>query len=267
MANSVSLDAFVRGVKRLWPGATVWTKGDTAHQGSTSDHNNDDTAGSKSEQTDADNIPEVRAADIPLLGGVTMAKLDELRVRLTTRPANQMRLRYVILRQDIWRKRNGWKREDYNGEYHGHLHASLDVADDANKNEWDIGPAGLVGGDPVSNFMIQVNGQPTIFLSDGFKYRGIASWEAFLTFRDSFKWPYIVVPNVNELRYRAGRTEEEASAVQALLSDAQVGRLEAAAKAGALDGAGGLDLDALRVILDDESISETEIAERFGGKA
>lgn len=267
MADSLSLAAFARGVKRLWPGATVWTKGDKAHEASTSDHNPDDTAGSKSEQTDADSIPEVRAADIPLLGGVTMAKLDELRVRLTTRPANQVRLRYVILRQTIWRKRNGWKSEVYTGDYHDHLHASLDVADDANKNEWDIGPDGPVGGDPVSNFMIQVNGQPTIFLSDGFKYRGIASWDAFLTFRDVFRWPYIVVPSVQELVVRAGITQEAASQVTAILSDAQVAKLEAAAKAGALDGAGGLDLDVLRTILDDESISEAEIAERFGASA
>lgn len=141
MANSISLDAFVRGVRRLWPTATVWTKGDKAHERSPSDHNNDDTAGVKPEQTDSDSKPEVRAADVPTLGGVTMAMLDELRVRLTTRPANQRRLRYVILRQHIWRKRNGWKREDYTGDYHGHLHASLDVADDDNGAPWDLDPA------------------------------------------------------------------------------------------------------------------------------
>ncbi len=141
MADSISLAAFVRGVKRLWPGATVWTKGDRAHESSPSDHNNDDMAGSKPEQTDADGKPEVRAADIPLLGGVTMADLDTLRVRLTTRPDNQRRLRYVILRQSIWRKRNGWKQEAYGGEYHNHLHASVDVADDDNGAAWDIDPA------------------------------------------------------------------------------------------------------------------------------
>lgn len=141
MADSNSLAALVRGVRRLWPRATVWTKGDAAHQGSASDHNDDDTAGSKPEQTDADGKAERRAADIPLLGGVTMADLDELRVRLTTRPANQARARYVILRQTIWRKRNGWKAEAYTGQYHNHLHASIDAADDDNGSEWDIDPA------------------------------------------------------------------------------------------------------------------------------
>lgn len=141
MANSISLDAFVRGVKGLWPKATVWTKGDAAHQESPSDHNNDDTPGSRPEQTDADSKPEVRAADVPTLGGVTMGTLDVLRERLTTRPANRARLRYVILRQTIWRKRNGWKAEEYSGEYHGHLHASLDAADDDNGAAWDIDAA------------------------------------------------------------------------------------------------------------------------------
>lgn len=141
MANSISLDSFVRGVKTMWPGATVWTKGDKAHERSPSDHNNDDTAGSKPEQVDADSRPEVRAADVPTLGGVTMADLDELRVKLTTRPANQRRGRYVILRQDIWRKRNGWKREDYSGDYHGHLHLSIDAADDDNGADWDLDDA------------------------------------------------------------------------------------------------------------------------------
>lgn len=157
MANSISLDAFVRGVKRLWPRATVWTKGDAAHQGSPSDHNNDDTAGSKPEQVDADSKPEIRAADVPTLGGVTMSMLDELRVRLTGRPTNQRRLRYVILRQTIWRKRNGWKAEHYSGEYHGHLHASIDAADDDNGAEWDMGP------DPVAPQPIQ-KGDRELFL-------------------------------------------------------------------------------------------------------
>lgn len=119
---------------------TVWGKGDLAHQGSSSDHNEDDTAGSKPEQTDADNIPEHRAIDIPFLGSFNLTKARILRQRLTDRPSNQRRLKYVILEQNIWRKRNGWKREDYTGDYHNHLHVSGDVADDENGAGWDIGP-------------------------------------------------------------------------------------------------------------------------------
>jgi hypothetical protein len=129
------------------------------------------------------------------------------------------------------------------------------------------GTPASAGGDPVSNFMIQINGDPTIYLSDGFKYRGLSDWNAFLTYRDVFKWPYVVVNTAAELAQRAGRYDDGAAPAQAVLSDAQVARIEAAAKAGALGGAGGVDLDALRAIVDDETISEEEIAERFGSKA
>lgn len=139
MANSISLDAYVRSVKRLWPSATVWTKGDEAHRGSPSDHNNDDMAGSKPEQVDADSKAEIRAADIPKLGGVTMAMLDTLRARLTDRPANRARAKYVILRQTIWRRNGGWVPEVYRGAYHDHLHMSHHVDDDNNGADWDIG--------------------------------------------------------------------------------------------------------------------------------
>lgn len=136
-----SLSALTADILRWWPGATVWGKGDPAHQASTSDHNEDDTPGSKSEQADADSLPEHRALDVPRQGPFkNMAELRVLRARLTDRPANRARLRYVILEQNIWRKRNGWKREDYGGEFHDHLHASQDVADDDNGAGWDIGP-------------------------------------------------------------------------------------------------------------------------------
>lgn len=133
-----NMQALTDDIIRERPGATVWGKGDRAHQSSPSDHNEDDTAGSKPEQTDADSTPEHRAIDVPTLGPITWSYLESLRRRLTERPANQRRLRYVILGQSIWRKRNGWKREEYSGEYHGHLHASGDVADDENGARWDL---------------------------------------------------------------------------------------------------------------------------------
>lgn len=138
MANSKSLQAYVNSVKAMWPNATVWTEGDEAHRGSPSDHNNDDQSGSKPEQVDSDNIAEIRAADIPKRGGVTMADLDTLRARLTDRPSNRARAKYVILRQTIWRRNGGWVPEVYRGQYHDHLHMSHHVTDDNNGAPWDI---------------------------------------------------------------------------------------------------------------------------------
>lgn len=139
--RSRSAQALTDSIRRVWPNATVWGKGDADHQESASDHNEDDTPGSKPEQTDADNLPEHRAVDVPRLGGITMTDLREMRRRLTDRPANRARLRYVILEQTIWRKRNGWKPEDYSGDFHDHLHASVDVADDDNASPYDMGGA------------------------------------------------------------------------------------------------------------------------------
>lgn len=142
-----SLDALTRDFQRLEPGVTVWGKGDAAHQSSTSDHNEDDTPGSRAEQQDADSVPEHRAIDVPVLGPMTMAKLRVYRARLTDRPANRARLRYVILEQTIWSRNNGWAPRPYGGEFHNHLHASQDVADDNNGAPWDIGPESEMEGD------------------------------------------------------------------------------------------------------------------------
>lgn len=134
------MTALTNEILRWWPGTTVWGKGDAAHQSSTSDHNEDDTPGSKPEQTDTDNMPEHRALDVPPLGPMTMAILGVIAFRLINRPANARRLRYVILGQTIWRKRNGWKAEVYIGDYHDHLHVSGDVADDENGAPYDLAP-------------------------------------------------------------------------------------------------------------------------------
>lgn len=138
--RSISMTALTNEIQRWWPGATVWGKGDPAHQESSSDHNEDDTPGSKPEQTDADSVPEHRALDVPTQGPISMSTLDTIVQRLIGRPANARRLRYVILRQTIWRKRAGWVPEVYRGEYHDHLHVSGDVVDDENGAPYDLGP-------------------------------------------------------------------------------------------------------------------------------
>lgn len=140
MARAENMMALTYDVWEEWPGTTVWGKGDLAHQGSPSDHNEDDTPGSRPEQTDADNNPEHRAIDIPFLGPFNLTTARTLRARLTTRPVNQRRLKYVILEQTIWRRNGGWVAEHYNGEYHNHLHVSGYAPDDENGSGWDIGP-------------------------------------------------------------------------------------------------------------------------------
>lgn len=139
--RALNMQALTNDIQRQWPGTTVWGKGDVAHQSSSSDHNEDDTAGSKPEQTDADSNPEHRAIDVPVMGPMTMPILRDLRARLTDRPANRARMKYVILEQTIWRRNGGWVPERYTGEWHGHLHVSGYAPDDENPAGWDIWPA------------------------------------------------------------------------------------------------------------------------------
>lgn len=138
--RAANMQALTDDIQEQWPGTTVWGKGDTPHQSSPSDHNEDDTPGSKPEQTDADDNPEHRGIDVPTLGPMDMPTLHTLRGRLTDRPANRARLKYVILEQTIWRRNGGWVPEVYDGEYHDHLHVSGYAPDDENGAGWDIWP-------------------------------------------------------------------------------------------------------------------------------
>lgn len=270
--RSLNMQKLTNQLAALYARVVIYGIGDEAHKRSPSGHNEDDTPGSKPEQEDPDSKPEHRAIDVMISGAFTKAAAWLLVTALVTIKANQDRLLYVIFDGWIWRRNGGWVKEVYTGsdKHRDHVHVSGNWPDDDNTAAFVLTgggtPTGAVGGSLVSNFMIQVNGDPTIYLSDGFKYRGLTDWNAFLTYRDVFKWPYVVVSTPAELTQRAGRYDDGSAPAQAVLSDAQVARIEAAAKAGALGGAGGVDLDALRAIVDDETISEEEIAERFGAK-
>lgn len=117
------------------------------------------------------------------------------------------------------------------------------------------------GGSGVgSNFMIQKNGDPTIWLTSGFECRELSSWDDFLFYRDTLKWPYVVVADQATFERRAGRywTLDEQVTAPALLNDEQMTRIELAARAGAAAG-GAIPADILRQIMDEEAISLAEL--------
>lgn len=113
------------------------TIGDTAHQAETSGHNPDDTSGSKSESTDADNIAEVRAIDVDNDLHAT-ANMQDVINRMLQTPNDLKRLTYIIYNHQIWRKKNGWKKETYNGSspHTEHAHFSGDPAFDEDSSAW-----------------------------------------------------------------------------------------------------------------------------------
>lgn len=107
LANSIS--RLRSEVLAAYPGTTVWTIGDQAHQSGWSDHNPNVCC------------DVVCAADIKGDGGLD---LDDFVRHLITNP--HPNLRYVIHKRKIYQRKNGWKAETYTGPnaHADHVHAS-----------------------------------------------------------------------------------------------------------------------------------------------
>lgn len=135
---TTSLAALRRDLNTAFPNrdkSSDGTIGDAAHQASTSGHNPDDTAGSRSEYTDADTKPEVRAYDADNdLRDPRGIDFQQVIDRILATPADRDRLAYIIHRRKIWRRRNGWRQENYTGSspHTEHAHFSGDPAQDEN---------------------------------------------------------------------------------------------------------------------------------------
>jgi hypothetical protein len=120
--------------------------GDARHRESTSDHNPDDTPGSRSATTDADNVAEVRGLDLDKdlrdpRGTTLQAVVD----RIIRTERDRRRLRYVIFRRRIASRNAGWFKADgsinwqpYSGDntHDEHAHFSGDPAYDNDNAPW-----------------------------------------------------------------------------------------------------------------------------------
>lgn len=112
--------------------------GDKAHQAETSGHNPDDTPGVKAERQDADNKPEVRAAD-------TSTRLNHAKITvymiiaaiLAYRP-DRDKLIYIIYNRTIWSAANNWAPKPYHGgdPHDTHFHMSGAASADENASPW-----------------------------------------------------------------------------------------------------------------------------------
>lgn len=151
MASPILTPALTRlrlGFSRAYPRRSTASDGwigDTAHQGSTSGHNPDDTPGVSAERSDADNIPEVRAVDVDvdLIPGdraaSRLAMYAEIR-RIIATPRDRRRLIYIIFDGLIWAASRGWEPATYTGsnKHREHAHFSGHPDHDNDAAPWSV---------------------------------------------------------------------------------------------------------------------------------
>jgi hypothetical protein len=140
--RSINMQVLTGQIKGMWPGVTIYGIGDAAHQLASSDHNEDDTPGSRAAQSDADNVREHRAIDVMInTGTFTKSAADTLVERLVGRPANRARMTLIVWYGHQWRRSRGWIKEIRATDGHwDHPHISGYAPDDENPAPWDIGP-------------------------------------------------------------------------------------------------------------------------------
>lgn len=121
-----ALDAEITEVapKRTLP---TWFLGDAAHRMHRSSHNPDDTKGSLAEDSDSDNIADIRGGDyrLPLNASFTAEELVQLLVKLC-RQGKITWIKYIIFNGRIWTASTGWVTRVYTGsnKHNHHFHVS-----------------------------------------------------------------------------------------------------------------------------------------------
>ena len=125
--------------------ASDGTIGDAAHQERSSNHNPDDTAGSKTPQTDSDSKPDVRALDVTAAGGWPSPMTFDLamnEIRKRHKSGADDRLVEIIWNRHIATPGTDWNWIPYNGSnahtQHGHLGASSNSSKESDTSPWGI---------------------------------------------------------------------------------------------------------------------------------
>lgn len=123
--------------KADYPGVTVYGIGDKAHQQQSSDHNEDDTPGVRTPQTDSDNLPEHRAIDVMLGSSFSRSQANTYVKDLVSKAENQGRLSLVIFDGYEYSRRTGFTKVARSTDKHeDHVHVSGLASDDDNTADW-----------------------------------------------------------------------------------------------------------------------------------
>lgn len=134
-----NLQRLTEDVRALYPGVVIYGLGDAAHRAQSSDHNEDDTSGVRTPQTDADTVPEHRAIDVMLGPAFSWGAGQRLVSELIGRPENRARITLVIFNRYEYSVRTGFAPVRRTTDLHlDHVHVSGLAAADANRSAWSI---------------------------------------------------------------------------------------------------------------------------------
>lgn len=135
-----NMQSLTNDLEKKYPGVTIYGIGDSAHKAEVSDHNEDDTPGVRTEQTDPDNVPEHRAIDVMIGSVFTKDAADALVAKMVADPSSRNRLYYIIWHRSIWTAKNNWKPEVYSGSnpHTDHVHFDGLASADGNASSWPV---------------------------------------------------------------------------------------------------------------------------------
>lgn len=136
-----SMQTLTNELYALYPGMTIWGKGDEIHAQNVSDHNEDDTAGVRAAQSDPDSTPEHRAIDAKLSAGFTRAQalrvINDITARERALPPERRKLRYINFETTQYHTRNNYAPMPNTSDPHPtHVHFSGEATQDENTTQW-----------------------------------------------------------------------------------------------------------------------------------
>jgi len=145
--RSAAMQSLTNDILTRHPGATIWGIGDDAHKTHSSDHNEDDTAGSKAAQSDSDSTAEHRAIDVKVNSAFPRSVVRPLIAEILSNQRNKDRLYYINFENSQWSRSNGWVERDNSDDPHpDHAHFSGWAAKDEDGSPW---LASVLGGDDM----------------------------------------------------------------------------------------------------------------------
>lgn len=174
-----ALDVLLWQVNTMAPGRSKRSDGsigDLDHQGQTSEHNPENKPFPEPDEVDARDITHDPAA------GADMGVIAE-QIRIS----RDRRVLYAIWHDQMFSSypKAGWPAwtwRPYSGDYHTHLHVSLNDVDDDNPALWKIGPwaTGAGSEDEMKPVLCNLRGRASVFYKeDGKQLRPISDPDTF----------------------------------------------------------------------------------------